>query len=149
MQIISYILNFFKLSSLIVVIGSTITLGALMAPVIFKVLERSEAAKLMVDIFARYDAWLNIAVIILLVSYSIDLIFIQRLNWGIPQIITALGVVLISVLSFYLIYTLSPEIHEAFNNQAKNFRELHNTSEKIHKFNFLLGIIVLVCSFVI
>ena len=71
MQIISAILNFFKLSSLIVIIGSTITLGAMMAPVIFKVLERSEAAKLMIDIFARYDAWLNIAVIVLLVSYSL------------------------------------------------------------------------------
>ncbi|MCH2227195.1 MAG: DUF4149 domain-containing protein [Candidatus Caenarcaniphilales bacterium] len=148
MQIISSILNFFKLSSLIVIIGSTITLGALIAPVIFKVLERSEAAKLMIDIFARYDAWLNIAVIILLVSYSVDLIFVQKLNWTIAQSITAIGVVLISVLSFYLIYNLSPEIHEAYQNQAENFRQLHENSEKIHKVNVLLGLIVLIASFV-
>ena len=149
MNFIVYILNFLKLSSLTVIIGSTITLGALMAPVIFKILERADAARLMVEIFSRYDSWLKVAAIVLLVSYSLDFFFVKKLNGSIADLFALLGVVLIAALSFYLVYNLSPEINQAYEVQAENFQNLHALSEKIHKINFLLGILVLISSFVI
>jgi uncharacterized membrane protein len=144
MALFNTLINFLKLSSLVVIIGSTITIGAIVAPIVFKSLVREEAGKLMIDVFGRYDAWLNIAVIVLLISSLLKFFLLDKMLLS-PQSLISLALVLIIVsISFYSIYVLSPQILTAYQAHAENFQSLHVLSEKIHKMNFLLGLIVLI-----
>lgn len=144
MALFGVLINFLKLSALVVIIGSTITIGALAAPVIFKSLAREEAARVMIDIFARYDLWLKFAVISLLISSVLKFTLIDKLSLNPVSIISLALVLIIGIISFYEIYTLSPQILEAYKNHADNFSNLHLLSEKIHKMNFLLGLVLLI-----
>lgn len=143
MALFGVLINFLKLSALLVIVGSTITIGALAAPVIFKGLAREEAARVMIEIFARYDVWLKFAAISLLISSILKFILIDKLSLNPVSIISLAIVLIITIISFYEIYALSPQILDAYKNSADNFQHLHSLSEKIHKMNFLLGLALL------
>ena len=105
MALFGVLINFLKLSALLVIVGSTITIGALAAPVIFKGLAREEAARVMIEIFARYDVWLKFAAISLLISSILKFILIDKLSLN-PVSIISLAIVLIITIQF-LIMTMS------------------------------------------
>jgi uncharacterized membrane protein len=101
MTLFNTLINFLKLSSLVVIIGSTITIGAIVAPIVFKSLVREEAGKLMIDVFGRYDAWLNVAVIVLLISSLLKFFLLDKMLLS-PQSLISLALVLIIVSIFNL-----------------------------------------------
>jgi uncharacterized membrane protein len=151
-------LSFIQSLSLVFIAGSTITLGALMAPTVFANLSREEAGALMIEVFKKFDSWLKISASALLISKLLELTLVHGFSFHISsqvseeEIISVLNsslvisfvlVIIISVISFYQCFKLSPELNKAYENDSVEFSQLHKRSELIHKLNFILGIILL------
>ena len=143
MYILQNISESLRSISLVVIVGSTITLGAMMAPVIFKLLERADAAKVMITIFARYDSWLHVAVIVLLVAELLRFFVFKVHDFSWVAFLSLILTLLVFAISMFLIYKISPEILQAYENFSQDFQVLHKQSEQMHKLNFFLGLLLL------
>lgn len=161
-----FLANALQLIGLIPITGSTVVIGALVAPAAFKTLNKKEANKLMITMFGKYDDWLKAAAISLGLGKLIDLMLIRKFNFSkIVEITNANGkieqvqqtdlgallivlmVAAIVALSLYLSMLLSPKILKAFDKskdkQGAEFERLHKESELFHRISFLLGFLVL------
>jgi uncharacterized membrane protein len=151
-------LGFIQSLSLVIIVGSTITIGALIAPTVFGNLSREEAGVLMIEIFKKFDNWLKVSTLALLGSKLLELALIHSFSFHTTNVIseeevisvlntkllTAFVLVLIiSALSFYQCFKLSPSLNKAYENDSAEFSQLHQRSELVHKLNFFVGLILL------
>lgn len=151
------VLNAAQVIALVPITGGTVAIGALVAPQMFKVLDRPDAAKLMIAIFGNFDKWIKTSASLLLTSKLIQLIFIDKLNFYLLMqtgeeltkklnttlVISTLLVFAIAAVSFHIAFRLSPKILQAYNTQSDTFDKLHKENELLHKINFLFGIVLL------
>ncbi len=148
------IVNLAQLLGLIVITGGTITLGALAAPSLFHNLSREEAGSVMVEIFSKFDSWIKVSSIVILVAKLIDVAYIHKFNFFIEttvgeevikmlntnMLISTILVVAIAATSLHIAFRLSPAIQESYEADSAQFPVLHKQSEMLHRVNFLLGI---------
>lgn len=151
------VLNFVQLVSLIVIVGGTITIGALAAPTLFSNLSRQEAGSVMIDLFTKFDRWIKFSAVTLLGAKLVELIAVKKMNFMIesgtgeelvksfnaPMFTNLILVLLIVAISLYLSFKLSPAVTDSYENDTAEFSKLHNQSEMLHKVNFVLGLILL------
>lgn len=151
------ILSFIQLVSLIIIVGGTITIGALAAPTLFSNLSRQEAGSVMIDLFTKFDKWIKFSALSLLAAKLIELIAAQKMNFMIesgtgeeivktlntPMLTNLLLVLLIVAVSLYISFKLSPAVTDSYENDTAEFSKLHNQSEMLHKVNFVLGLVLL------
>jgi len=151
------ILSFIQLVSLIVIVGGTITIGALAAPTLFSNLSRQEAGSVMIDLFTKFDRWIKFSAIILLAAKLTELVTVNKMNFMIesgtgeelvktlntPMLTNLLLVLLIVAVSLYISFKLSPAVTDSYENDSAEFSKLHTRSETLHKVNFVLGLILL------
>ncbi len=148
------IVNLAQLLGLIVITGGTITLGALAAPSLFRNLNREEAGSVMVEIFSKFDGWIKVSSIVILVAKLVDLVYIHKFNFFIEttvgeelvkslnanMLVSTVLVVAIAATSLHIAFKLSPAIVESYEADSAQFPVLHKQSEMLHRVNFLLGI---------
>ena len=151
------VLNFVQLVSLIVIVGGTITIGALAAPTLFANLSRQEAGSVMMDLFSKFDKWIKVSAILLLSAKIIELVTVHKMNFMIEtgtgeELVKSLNtglvtnlllVLLIAAISMYISLQLSPALTSSYENDTSDFSTLHGKSEILHKVNFALGLILL------
>lgn len=131
-----------QLLALVVIIGGTLSLGALAAPCLFRTLAREEAGAVMVDIFTHFEKWIKVSSVILFFGKLLELIYLKPLI-DTREIMSIVLVLAISFVSFYLVFVLSPKLNLAYQNDTDEFGKLHNKSESLHRVNFLLGLLLL------
>ncbi len=151
------IVNLVQLLGLTVIIGGTITIGALTAPVVFRSFSRMEAGSLMIELFAKFDKWLQASALLILLAKLVDVVYIHKFNFfteigsgeelakvlNTNMLISSLLVIAITALSFYIVLKVSPAVLESYEADSPEFNTLHKRSELLHKVNFLLGIALL------
>lgn len=151
------VLSFIQLISLIVIVGGTITIGALAAPIMFKNLSREEAGMLMIELFSKFDNWIKVSAVLLLGAKLTEIIVINKMNFMIETsageeltkslnttlVTNSILILIIVAISFYLSMKLSPAITSSYQNDSPEFSQLHKRSEALHKVNFILGLILL------
>jgi uncharacterized membrane protein len=144
----------FKFLSLCIIIGATITVGAVVAPIVFGMLARAEAGEIMIKVFKRYDSWLLISVIILLVCSLLQYFFqLQAASFNVAalplnQHFQLLVTLIITAISFYLTLKLAGDLLSVRESDPILFREIHLLSEKLHKANFFLGILLIILTII-
>lgn len=149
------ILNCTQLAALLVIVGGTLTIGALVAPTVFRELSRQEAGITMIEIFGKFDRWVFVSAILLFISKISHVIFVRKFNflnssgsldWVL--VLSLVGTIIVFLISVYHSQMLSPELNQAYENNSPIFETLHKRSEMLFKANFLIGLL-LVFSFVI
>ena len=144
--------------SLVPIAGGTVTLGALVAPKIFKELGKKEASQLMIGLFTRFDEWLKISAGALLGSHLIQVLFVNKFNFhreiqravkvskeaaekavepvmetvkvlDWSLVFPTLLVLAISGICFYQVFRLSPELATLYKSTRK--RALFNEKHRI------------------
>lgn len=155
------IISSLQLTGLFPIVGGTVVIGALIAPLTFKSLNKKEASKLMVQMFKKFDDWIKVAATILLASKLIEVIFIDKFSFSktlvvdgnqvskldTGSLLTLILVLAIAAISYHIVFKLTPQIDSTYkankDSQGKKFQDLHKQSEMLHKVNFLLGFILL------
>lgn len=144
--------------ALLSITGGTITIGALVAPVLFQNLDRADAGLVMLKSFEKFDSWINVSAILLTTAFFLELVFVQgfsyidtiglgeeavsKIDWAL--LYKTLLVVACSGLSYYLSNILGPLVTEAYDkSKQKEFDALHDKSEQLHRFNFVIGLLLL------
>lgn len=158
------ILEIIQVLALALIAAGTIVIGALVAPLVFKQLSKIEAGVVVTEIFERFSQWIEIAALALFTSKLVDLVFVRKFNFkssslvldenSINQtelasnfdsayLISLLIVVAIFAISLYISLELMPKLLQAYEDNEKEFKVLHDRSEKLMKINALLAIIAL------
>ena len=133
-------------------LGMTAWLGAILffsfgvAPIIFRVLEASQAARFVRALFPRYYAWGATSATIALASYTGGVLVRPEYRgaWAMVQISLLLGGVLINL---YCGNVLTPRINAARDSgpgQARRFDRLHSRSVRLNGLMLLAGIFLVV-----
>lgn len=154
------ILEIVQILTLALIAVGTIVLGALVAPMIFKQLSRIEAGVTMTEIFEKFSQWTEVAALALFTSKLIELVFIRKFNFvkdfffvnqtkiasnfDAEYLFSLILVVAIFAISLYISLELMPKMVNAFEDNEKEFKELHGKSEKLMKLNAVLAIIALI-----
>lgn len=149
------ILNCTQLAALLVIAGGTLTIGALVAPTVFRELSRQEASMTMIEIFGKFDRWVFVSAILLFVSKISHLVLIRKFNFlnssgslDLAFLMSLIGTILVLAISVYHSQVLSPALNAAYESNNPIFEVLHKRSEMLFKANFLIGLL-LVFSFAI
>lgn len=132
-------------------LGTTAWLGAILffsfgvAPIIFTVLEPSQAARFVRRLFPRYYAWGATAAAIALASFTSGALIwpAHRGPWALAQILLLLGVVLINL---YCGNALTPRINRARDagpGQSERFDRLHRLSVRLNSVMLLAGVVLI------
>jgi hypothetical protein len=147
-----------SLISLSLFVGGIITLGANVAPLLFKTLARPDAGLTMTMIFRRFDAWMTVGLLVLLLGEALKL-------WsnGLPSEIFGwlrFGVLaLFSGLILFSIFILHPQLEaqQALQTAAQSvtseslpssttFHAIHHQSEQFMRFAWMLALTLLIWS---
>lgn len=155
------ITNILQVIGLFPIVGGTVVLGALVAPIAFGNLAKKDAAKLVTLSFCQFNDWLKIAAAMLLGGKLIDLIFISKFSFTTKTIVenkevasldmwALVSLVLVAAIagiSYHIAFNLSPQIIGAYRKsvekQSRKFNQLHKESENLHRINFLCALILL------
>ncbi|WP_169974050.1 DUF4149 domain-containing protein [Tautonia rosea] len=135
----------------IFLLSMTAWLGAILffsfgiAPIIFKVLDASQAARFVRAIFPRYYAWGATSAILALASFTSGVLVRPeyRGTWALVQIVLILSGVLIN---FYCGNVLTPQINAARDagpEQSNRFDQLHLRSVWLNGLMLLVGVVLL------
>jgi hypothetical protein len=154
------ILEITQILALALIGAGTVVLGALVAPILFRQLSKIEAGIAMTEIFEKFSQWLEISALALFTSKLIEMIFIRKFNFtkdfffvnqtqissnfDAKYFISILLITAIFALSLYLSLELMPKLMNAFEDNEKEFNELHKKSEKLMKLNSILAILALI-----
>jgi uncharacterized membrane protein len=154
------ILEIIQVLALALIAAGTIVLGALVAPLIFRQLSKIEAGIAVTEIFEKFSQWMEIAALALFTSKLIELVFIRKFNFvkdfffvnqtkiasnfDAAYLFSVILVIAIFAISLYISLELMPKMISAFEDNEKEFKSLHKTSEKLMKINSVLAIIALV-----
>lgn len=154
------ILEIIQVLALALIAAGTIVLGALVAPLLFRQLSKIEAGMAMTEIFEKFSQWMEIAALALFTSKLIELVFIRKFNFvkdfffvnqtkiasnfDAAYLFSVILVIAIFAISLYISLELMPKMISAFEDNEKEFKTLHKTSEKLMKINSVLAIIALV-----
>lgn len=154
------ILEIIQVLTLALIAAGTVVLGALVAPILFKQLSKIEAGIAMTEIFDKFSQWLEVSALALFIAKLAEMIFIRNFNFAkdfffINQtkltsnfdgayLFSIILVLAIFIISLYLSLELMPKILNAFEDNEKEFKELHKRSEKLMKINSVLAIIALI-----
>lgn len=115
------------------------------APIIFKVLEPSQAARFVRSLFPRYYAWGAIAATAALASFTSGVLVTTEYRgpWALGQILLLVAVVLAN---FYCGNTLTPQINAARDagpGQSGRFDRLHKRSVRLNGAMLLTGVVLI------
>jgi hypothetical protein len=154
------ILEIIQVLALALIAAGTIVLGALVAPLIFRQLSKIEAGIAVTEIFEKFSQWMEIAALALFTSKLIELVFIRKFNFvkdfffvnqtkiasnfDAAYLFSVILVIAIFAISLYISLELMPKMISAFEDNEKEFKSLHKTSEKLMKINSVLAIIALI-----
>lgn len=151
------ILNLVQISGLVIITGGTLVIGALVAPCLFNNLSREEAGAIMVELFGKFDSWIKVSAILIVVAKLTEIILINKFNFFITtgsgeELVRSLNGALvnssllalaIAAVSLHIAFRLSPAIVEAYENDSGEFSKLHKRSEILHRINFVLGTLLM------
>ena len=140
-----------------IISGGTLVIGALVAPTLFANLCREEASTIMIATFGKFDCWIKFSALALAIAKFSELIFVHKFNFAIETgtgeaitkvmngdlINSTLLVIVISAISLYITFKLSPAIIQSFEDDSNEFKSLHKRSEMMHRINFLLSVFLL------
>jgi hypothetical protein len=131
-------------------LGGLVTLGAIVAPIVFRTVPAPTSADAMTLVFRRFDAVAVVCGVLLL------LVELARVVWG-PRPerrdgLRALAVVLLSAAAVYQASMVSPQIallHEAgalrgLGEAGRTLNAIHRVAEIMGKVQVMLGVVVLV-----
>ena len=161
MATFNQILNAIQLIGLFPIVGGTIVLGALVAPITHKILVKKDFSKLMTKMFAQFHDWLKISASVLLAGKLVQLIFVDKFNFFVKSVVdgkqvdllnfglilTFLLVIAIAAISYHLAFKTTPQILLAYDSKSEKqstvFNKLHKESELLNRVNFLLAFLLL------
>lgn len=160
MEAIAAILEIIQVLTLALISAGTIVLGALVAPLLFKQLSKLEAGIAMTAIFERFSQWLEISALALFTAKLVELVFVRKFNFNkevifvnqtqlatsfdVQYLFSVLLVLAIFIVSLYISLEIMPKMMNAYDDNEKEFKELHTKSEKMMKLNALLAVLALV-----
>ncbi|QDV38074.1 DUF4149 domain-containing protein [Tautonia plasticadhaerens] len=133
-------------------LGMTAWLGAILfvsfgvAPIIFTILDPSQAARFVRALFPRYYAWGATSATIALASFTGGVLVLPeyRGTWALAQIMVLLGGILINL---HCGNVLTPRINAARDagpEQADRFARLHRRSVRLNGLMMLAGVALVV-----
>ena len=134
-------------------LGMAAWLGAVLffsfgvAPIIFSVLEASQASRFVRTLFPRYYSWGATSATIALASFTSG-VLVQpeyRGSWALAQILLLLSGVLVNL---YCGNVLTPQINAARDAgpvEAKRFDRLHRRSVQLNSLMLFVGLVLIGC----
>jgi len=133
-------------------IGLTAWIGAILffsfgvAPVIFKVLDASSAAKFVRTLFPRYYAWGATAATVALASFTSGVLIYPEFR-GVAALVQILGLLGGVLVNLYCGNVLTPKINQARDagpEQSERFDRLHRLSVRLNAAMMLGGLALIV-----